>query len=181
MDRQSVLRALLSPSNLWALFKWGFPAGAAALSAFLSWLWSLPPSVTLLMAFLTAGCAIIIYDAVRRSSIRGAIAVGNFSAAHFARVADANPESLLQIRVLVHNKSFEHALHYDFDVLSQVLQGRANITAEKLGSLEALAPRSSGTQVMPMIDGLRDGAVIGKIHVRVRYGHSLDKLKYADE
>jgi hypothetical protein len=56
------LKDIWSPSNLWGIFQWLFPAASAAVSAWLSVLKGLPPSVILLLALMTAACAVIIFD-----------------------------------------------------------------------------------------------------------------------
>ena len=55
-----------SPSNLWTAFVWLCPTASATVSAGLSYLWGLPPSVTLMVALMTAACAVIVYDFTRK-------------------------------------------------------------------------------------------------------------------
>ena len=59
------IKDILGPSNLWSVFQFCFPAAAAAVSGWLSTLWNLPPSVTILVAVATGACAIILADAFR--------------------------------------------------------------------------------------------------------------------
>jgi hypothetical protein len=58
-------RGLLSPSNVWAVFQFCFPVAAAVVSGWASRLWQFPPSVTALIALMTAACVIILFDFVR--------------------------------------------------------------------------------------------------------------------
>jgi hypothetical protein len=60
------LKDLFSPSNLWSAFQYLFPAAVAAMSAWLSWLKGLPPSVSLGLALIAAACVVIILDAARK-------------------------------------------------------------------------------------------------------------------
>ena len=61
------VRDLLSPSNLWTAFQFFFPVAAAAVSGWVSSVWKLPPSVSALIALMTAACIIIILDSTRSS------------------------------------------------------------------------------------------------------------------
>ncbi|WLA65575.1 hypothetical protein [Bradyrhizobium diazoefficiens] len=59
------LKDILSPSNLWALFQLCFPAASAVVSGWLSYAWSLPPSVTILVAVMTAASVVILSQALQ--------------------------------------------------------------------------------------------------------------------
>src|SRR6266446_5225857 len=56
------LKDILSPSNLWAAFQFCFPAAAAIVMGWLSSVGTLPTSIPILVALITASCVLIILD-----------------------------------------------------------------------------------------------------------------------
>ena len=59
------LRDLLSPSNLWAVFKFFFPGAAGVVMGWLTWVGTLPISVPILVGLVAAACILIIFDALQ--------------------------------------------------------------------------------------------------------------------
>ena len=71
------------PTTLWSIANWVWPAGTAVVSAWLSWFWSLSPSIILFVALISAMIALVIVNELKRASIFDKLSIEEFKPIHF--------------------------------------------------------------------------------------------------
>jgi hypothetical protein len=180
MDKKSWIKDIVSPTNLWGMFSFAFPGASSIVTGILLHLAKMPPGFIALAMLMAAACAIIIVDYLKRNSLRQKLGVSSFKTVHFYRVGDDHPNSLFQLAARVENHAVDQ-LYFDFDVISLVIQGRANTEAKKVGPPTLVRAGGSAPIILPMINDLKDGEASGIIHLRFMYGKTIDRLKIDEE
>jgi hypothetical protein len=89
--------------------------------------------------------------------------------------------SLIQPKAVITNHSPENAFYFDAEVLSLVIQGKANAMAERIGGPVYLPPLGTKNFILPMVQDVEDGHAEGRIHFRIKYGKSVNSLSVTDE
>jgi hypothetical protein len=181
VDKKSIIKDILSPSSLWTLFQYGSPTAAAAVSAFLTYLWHLPPSVILLLALASASCAIIIFDAIKRASARGKILIEKFYVPVVLPQLENRDRYVVQFAAHAINTSLDLPICFEFEVLNYGLQNKANMMAVNNSPPVYLPPGRAKSILFPVIKDLVLGEVKGKLLLRARYGKSEKNLNITDE
>lgn len=172
------IKDLASPSNLWTVFQYCFPAGAGAVSLLLSHFWKLPPSLTLCAAFMTAAAALVIAQVVKENSAFNKIGIETFQPVHYL-FNEQDEMAMVQYKAIFKSE-FDEPIYYDADVLSFALQNKTN-QEPKVGDVALITPQGRRNYLLPMIEGIKFGEVKGRAHIRVKYGKDSKNLKYTME
>jgi hypothetical protein len=181
MDTKSWAKDIFSPSNLWTAFQFGFPAGAGAVSGWVSYLWHLPPSVTALVALMTAASVMVVVSEVRNNTIVGKMVLTALYPQRFIW-STSTQTGFVQLRAILRNNHPLHRIFYRLETLHLSIQGKTYGHGVKVvGDVFEISPLGDAGYLFIGIDGVTLGAVDGRLHYRVRFGNSPHSLGHSFE
>lgn len=180
MDKKSFLKDVFSPSNLWGFFQFAFPAAAATVSAWLSHLWHLPPSVSLFLALATAACVLILVSELRKNSVQGKLVLANLYPLRFIW-NQSNGTAFAQLRGIFKNNDSLHQIFYRLETLHFSIQGRTHGKIQPISDILEVPPQGDAGYIFWGVDGVTVGPIDGRLHYRVQYGKSPNFLKHRFE
>ena len=169
------LREFFTPTTLWSIANWVWPAGTAVVSAWLSWFWSLSPSIILFVALISAMIALVIVNELKRASIFDKLSIEEFKPIYLFSSPDE--VHMIQLGAKMRNHHEYVPIFFDWEVLSLVIQSRSNIDAKRVGSILSVAPNGGSPMLFPAVQDIKTGEVTGRLHIKVRYGRTIAHLK----
>jgi hypothetical protein len=175
-----LFRDLLSPSGLWSLAQWLFPAATTSVSAWLSVGSKLPPSLTFCLAILSGAGAFAFVTTLRQNSIFQKLSLHRLYPLHWHFNVD-DQVGLMQLRAVFRNNHPYETIFYRCELLNIVIQGRTHPNPLRVGDGSQISPLGEEGFVFPMVNGLRTGEASGMVHFRVCYGKSRDDLRHVLE
>lgn len=145
------------------------------MSAWLSYLWNLPPSVTLMIALVTAATVLIIVSEIRGNSISGKMVLDSLYTLRFVWNLPTQ-SAMVQLRGVFKNNDPLHRIYYRLDTLHLSIQGRTYGNVQQISDVLEIAPQGDAGYIFWGIDGVVLGPIDGKLHYRVKYGKSPTSL-----
>lgn len=167
--RKSWFKDFFAPSNLWNAAQWLSPAGTAAVSSWLSYLWSLPPSVNLMLALVSAAAMLVLISELRRNSLAGKVVIHQLSPVRFVW-NQTTQTGFVQLCAIFKNNDPVHRAFYRLETLNHAIQGHACEEGASSSDLLEVPPLGVANYVFFSVHNIRLGPIYGILRYRMRYG-----------
>src|SRR5437879_3124865 len=124
VDKKAWLKDIATPSHLWSAFQYAFPAAAGMVNGWVSWLAKLPPSVSVMIALVTAACILVIISEIRKTSAYQKLSLERVGSTGW-NYDENNLTAVLSLQADFINSHPTEAIFYKVEILSLVLEGVA--------------------------------------------------------